>query len=456
MNFRPKRFLFKLLFSFVFGNFLVSLAILLFGDVSLDQFKSSIWDILQKLIVVWQFWVFIMLIFGLVELVLLFTNIYKKSGFKRLINRFVLFVIIPLLGVVGLFKISQFYVNGEVYDYTWNHRVENKSECASNFYAEDGKQRGVHVFGKIDERSLRSLIQNNFEWITFTPYIGQDHFDGTLNKLSFSPRQKSRDSILTEKIALAHNRGLKVFLKPHIWLSSRENGKWRSDIFPKNESTWREWSSNYREHLLHFAKIAEENNVELLCIGTELSLLTIKKPNFWKQMITEVKSVYSGQLTYGANWDEEYDSITFWEDLDFIGIQAYFPLVQKGNASLEAMEEGWKAPLKKMRSVSQMFGKPVIFTELGYKSTLDAASRPWRWITFYDRLFTKASLKTQANAYRAFFNTIWKEEWFYGVHVWKWQTNNSSGIFEKDHSFTIQDKPGQNIIAIGFAPKNDK
>ncbi len=455
MNLKPKRLLFKLLFNFIFCCFLISVTILSFAEMSLGQFKNSIWDILAELITIWSFWVFFLIIFGLIELVLHFAKIYKKYGFKRLANRFALFIIAPVLGLAGLFKISQFYVNGEVYDYAWNHWVENKSKCASSFHEEDGKQRGIHVFGKIDDRSLRPLIQNNFEWITYTPYIGQEHFDGTLNKLSFSPRQKSKDSLLVEKIALAHNRGLKVFLKPHIWLSSKD-GKWRSDIFPKNELTWKTWSNNYQEHLLHFAKIAEKNNVELLCIGTELSLLTIKKPDFWKQMITEVRSVYSGQLTYGANWDNEYDNITLWEDLDFIGIQAYFPLVQKDNASLEAMEQGWKGSLKKIGSVSQKFGKPVIFTELGYKSTLDAARKPWRWIMFYDRLFTKASLKTQANAYKAFFKTIWKEDWFYGVHIWKWQMNNSRGIFEKDHSFTIQDKPSQNIIAIGFASKGDR
>lgn len=454
-KYKLKRFLWRLLFSFVFGCLLVLATLFLSEEISWDQFKNTIWNILSALIRAWQFWVFIMLLMGMVEAIAYFVNVYKNGGIVRLVYRFTGLVIAPVVVLMVLFNLSQSYVNGEDYEYTWNHTVENISECASSAYENDYKQRGIHVFGKIDDLTLRPLIQNNIEWITLAPFIGQNHVEGSLNNLSLDPRQRNKDSILIEKITLAHNRGLSVFLKPHIWLSEGD-GKWRSDIFPKNDNVWKSWSANYQEHLLHFAKIAEQNGVELLCVGTELARLSTQKPDFWKQLIAKIRTVYSGQLTYAANWDQEYDIISFWEDLDFIGIQAYFPLVGNGNTNLKDMENGWKKYSKNIKTVSQKFDKPVIFTELGYKSTEDAAARPWRWVTIYDRLFTKVSFKTQAIAYKAFFNTIWKEDWFYGVHIWKWQAKASNGIFEKNHDFTPQNKPAQNIIAAGFATKTEK
>jgi hypothetical protein len=45
-------------------------------------------------------------------------------------------------------------------------------------------------------------------------------------------------------------------------------------------------------------------------------------------------------LTYAANWDK-YDQVSFWDELDFIGIQAYFPLTDQTNPSAEEIKKGW-------------------------------------------------------------------------------------------------------------------
>ena len=45
----------------------------------------------------------------------------------------------------------------------------------------------------------------------------------------------------------------------------------------------------------------------------------------WVQLINKTRTIYKGQLTYAANYDN-YHEVDFWEHLDFIGINAYFPL----------------------------------------------------------------------------------------------------------------------------------
>ena len=62
--------------------------------------------------------------------------------------------------------------------------------------------------------------------------------------------------------------------------------------------------------------------MDLFAVGTELKAFAKKRPEFWKQLIQKVRTVYSGPLTYAANWDE-YHEISFWQDLDYIGCLLY-------------------------------------------------------------------------------------------------------------------------------------
>jgi len=55
----------------------------------------------------------------------------------------------------------------------------------------------------------------------------------------------------------------------------------------------------------------------------------------------------------------------------------------------------------------------------------------------------------QANCYDAFFKTIWKKEWFAGVHIWQWHTSENHGGMD-DHDFSPRKKPAENIIANFF------
>lgn len=314
------------------------------------------------------------------------------------------------------------------------------------------KQKGVHVFGKLDSTNLQPLVQNNFDWITLVSFSSQKDIDSPtlVYYRGDSLEMAKRDSASKSQIELAHNAGFKVFLKPHIWLTSPPYNKWRSDIFPANDDNWKLWKKNYREFILLYAKIAEQNNVELFCIGMELSRLTTEKSDFWKILIKEVRSIYSGKITYAANWYKEYEQITFWDQLDYIGIQAYFPLVENKYPNVEELSKGWNKYIPEIKSISKKYNRPILFTEIGYKSTADSAIDPWQWIDYSSDQNKAVSTETQANCYQAFFNTLWKKDWFAGVHIWQWRSDfvKNQG---KDHlDFTPQGKPAENVIAKGF------
>jgi len=314
------------------------------------------------------------------------------------------------------------------------------------------KQKGAHLFGKIDSNNLQPLVNNNYNWITLVSWSDQEDIDSP--HLAYyrgdSIEMARRDSMWKNQIDLAHDAGFKVFFKPHVWISKPSDGKWRSDIFPTNEANWEQWKSDYREFILYYANIAQKNKVELFCIGTELSRLTTEKADFWKTIIKEVRSIYTGKITYAANWYREYEKISFWKDLDYIGIQAYFPLVKNEYPTVEQISKGWNKYIGTIESISKKYNRTVLFTEMGYKSTADSAVEPWLWIEKSPEKDKTLSIETQANCYQAFFDTIWKKEWFTGVHIWQLRSDYIKGRGYSDMDFTPQGKPAEQIIAKGF------
>ena len=175
-----------------------------------------------------------------------------------------------------------------------------------------------------------------------------------------------------------------------------------------------------------------------------------KQPEFWRDLIKEVRTVYSGKLTYGANWYLEYEDVTFWDDLDYIGIQAYFPLTKNENPSVDELVKGWKPHVKKIEAMSKRYNKPVLFTEIGYKSSCDAAIEPWAWASSLGGLYEKVSTQTQANCYEAFFKVFWKEEWFAGALFWEWKGYDGSQNSRQSINFTPYNKPAANVMAKWF------
>lgn len=105
----------------------------------------------------------------------------------------------------------------------------------------------------------------------------------------------------------------------------------------------------------------------------------------WRRVVAEARRVYGGPLTYAANFDQ-YDAVAFWDDLDLIGINAYFPLrgwelPGLGAADLAGqLEAGWRRVLSGIDGFRRARGiedHQVLFTEIGYVARANATLRPW-------------------------------------------------------------------------------
>ena len=234
---------------------------------------------------------------------------------------------------------------------------------------------------------------------------------------------------ISQCIEDAYSYGLTVMIKPHLWIGYN---KFTGDLSFNSKKQWTTFESSYRDYILEFAQIASAYNVEYFCIGTELKTFIKKRPLFWKNLIQEIKSLYKGKLTYAANWDE-FEQIDIWKELDYIGIDAYFPLSSKKQPSLDQLKKSWSKYVKKIALVSKNYNKEVVFTEYGYRNSQFNTAKPW------EEKNTVQNNRNQTLAYQALLETFYPLKWFHGGYCWKW---------------FISEKYKQ--ITIGFTPQNNK
>ncbi|MCH2231522.1 MAG: glycoside hydrolase [Crocinitomicaceae bacterium] len=234
-----------------------------------------------------------------------------------------------------------------------------------------------------------------------------------------------------------HKAGLKVMLKPQIWVG---RGVFTGFIEMNNEDDWLVFEEKYQEFILEFAKMAEEEQVEMICLGTELNRFVVTRDRFWKGMIAEVKKVYSGKLTYAENWDC-FDQVTFWSNLDYIGVDAYFPITQKEEPTKTDLIAGWSAHVAKMDSISAKYDTPLLFTEYGYRSTVNCSMKPWD----YSKK-AEISEDCQVRALSVLFDVMWSKENFAGGFLWKWFPDHKDAGGPKNDMFTVQNKKAETLV----------
>ncbi len=119
--------------------------------------------------------------------------------------------------------------------------------------------------------------------------------------------------------------------------------------------------------------------------------------------------------------------------------------------SVQDVSDGWNKYLPGLASLSEQYGRKILFTELGYKSTADSGITPWEWINSPSGGEKAFSTEAQANCYRAFFNRVWPQDWLAGVHLWQLRGDYRNGDPKrKNADFTPLRKPAEGVIADGF------
>jgi len=233
-------------------------------------------------------------------------------------------------------------------------------------------------------------------------------------------------------------QGLGIMLKPQLWVG---HGKYTGFIEMETEKDWLILEKSYAAFILNYAQLAEKLKIPLFCIGTEMKTFVEKKPDYWGKLIVKIRNVYSGKITYAANWDE-VNHLTFWNQLDMIGIDAYFPLSNSKNPTLAELEKGWEHHKINIKKLAEKYQKPILFTEFGYRSVNYATKEPWS----STKIEGEVNLTLQSEALQSLFNQFWSEKWFAGGFVWKWHANQQESGGGNNNRYTPQNKPAEKLI----------
>jgi hypothetical protein len=265
---------------------------------------------------------------------------------------------------------------------------------------EEGGYDGPQV-----EQSVGETVEVGATWVEFTPTWYQETTKA--GHIARTPRTVS-DAGLAKAITLAHNHGLKVFLKPHVDLPNRSQGG-RNNIRPDDRKAW---FASYTAFISHYAAMAERMGVEQFAMATELSSTTDDRAA-WLQVIRTVRAQYHGTVVYAA--EENYASIPFWDAVDVIGIDAYWPLSKVPTTDVVALEQSWESIRVELAALSAKYGRKILFTEAGYTSQEGTTTSPDNW-----GLSTTPNETEQAAAYHALLATFSHQSWWAGVYWWVW------------------------------------
>ncbi|MCQ9207199.1 MAG: discoidin domain-containing protein [Omnitrophica bacterium] len=224
----------------------------------------------------------------------------------------------------------------------------------------------------------------------------------------FSGGDTPSDKSIEHAIKTCRSLGMKVILKPHV---DCLDGTFRGDIVPSKK-----WFESYKKMILRYARLAQKNKVEIFAVGTELEGTTFSRWEAeWRDVIASVKKVFKGSLIYSANWTE-YEDVPFWDLMDFVGIDAYFPLTDKDDPTKEELVTAWNGIADSIGSwlTDSSLNKGVIFTELGYASSDGTNKQPWA------TLVNPEDQKEQADCLDAALAVLSKRNWFKGIYLWQY------------------------------------
>ena len=264
------------------------------------------------------------------------------------------------------------------------------------------------------ERGLDEAVRLGATWVSLTPFGRAWDLRATSIDSTFELPLVENQRGLMRAVKQAHARGLKVLLVPHLWV---ESGEWRAEIDPQTDEGWRRFAESYRAFVLGWARFAKSARVDMLAAGVELRswLTTTRAPSFMP-ILREIRAAYPGLVTYAANWDD-VDQTVILNELDVIGINAFYPLTEKQNASDSELVSGGLEVARKVAELAERWQKPVMFNEFGYTARSDPALRPWEWPDHMSDV--RVDARAQAAAYRGLLAGMLQSRELVGAFVWR-------------------------------------
>ena len=277
------------------------------------------------------------------------------------------------------------------------------------------------------ESFLQMIEDTHANFVIFVPNALQDTPQSEVITMG---EESVNEEELTEMILFAKEQGLKVAIKPTV---NCKNGAWRAfiDFFDEDvvcEPKWCNWFKSYTEFQLRYAKVAEDTKCDMFIAGCEM-VMSERREKEWRQLIKDIKSVYSGPVSYNTDKYQEHN-VKWWDAVDVIASSGYYPV------------DNWEEQLDRIEKVVKKFNKPFFFSETGCMSTEGSKYVPNNWC-----LDGESDLAGQEEWYKAMITACDKRDWVGGMCMWDWPGKlfNPKDV-DKYKKYELYSKPATSVI----------
>lgn len=278
-------------------------------------------------------------------------------------------------------------------------------------------------------RSLRILSSLGVDSVAFTPFLWQPAADS----VEVVRGNDLPDPILTAGIQQAKELGLRVLVKPHLWVQGARQGEARM----ANDNAWRRWFATYTAALVSMARVAQEAGADAMAIGTALPRAAARPE--WRGTIEAMRGAFRGRLTYVATDSDEAEAFTHWPALDTIGVRIFRPL------GPDDRPEEWAAPMQReaerLDRLADRHRKRVWVAELGVRSAASAAANP---ALSAEERPSIADQRVQAEVIARWLRRLDRPS-IEGIFLWRWFSDPARGGPE-DTDFTLQNKLAEGVL----------
>ncbi len=334
--------------------------------------------------------------------------------------------------------------------------------------------------------SLGKLADTGNQWVCIAFAGRMKTYDTPSIQFAADEPRMITDDELRRAIHLTREHGMRVILKPMVicdddtwraWIKfyrpvtddERARGitgtidPWqgmpqRLDGMVPDEEKWAQWWDDFSAFLLHYAAIAEDEHVPLLCLGCEMNS-TERLEQRWRELIERIRGVYSGQLTYDVNHGRE-DQVAWWDAVDLVSVSAYYQVPPPAGETIEQAAEQ-TTPLSQivaalepskdhLAKLSARTGKPILFIETGVTNVRGCARYPWAHPV--EHLDSPLDQQEQVNYYQGMFEVFWDEPWFMGFCWWDWPARlYDRADAAQDRGFCVYGKEAEQTVRQWYA-----
>lgn len=260
-------------------------------------------------------------------------------------------------------------------------------------------------------------------------------------------------------IAKAKEMGLTVALKPHVSTGSGAN---RNSLNTDDRFLPSNFFPAWKAYLMQLGTFATKNDVDIICIGTEMETLDWRYRDLWVDLIAGVRQSFQGQVTYDSQcflWASAKDinEVVFWDKVDFISCSLYVPLSKDDNASVGELRAAFtnnpigdiRNVIEYLRGISERYGKQVMGLEGGYPSVSGGLLDPGGDNPSPTK---KANWDLQARGLEAYLSMLYENQgsWLKGLCLWVLQPEVMSPSwldkYQYTQSWSVYRKPAADVV----------